>query len=223
MWSTPTSEQKAIWNLKSKYFFCRDPNDPYSLSVAKVSTFAGIAQVRRFSGIVAEKKSVKIVATVISNVDADSSGNENESAIQNENVFVSATQNETESANQNGAESAIENENESAIQNGNEFAVQNENESRNQVGEEAYYAVDYFSRFYIGRTLQKVKRNVWDMIFFHQPNFEGRPVFKCPAMDDQYIVYQSAIFYGPVGLMVVHEFTTPQLQDIIAAFEKKKQ
>ena len=90
------------------------------------------------------------------------------------------------------------------------------------VEEEAYYAVDFISRFYIGRTLKRSQQaGFWEMKFLHQSSVGGRTVFKWPATDDLDKVHESTIFYGPVGLTGVCQFTVAQLQEIETAFASR--
>ena len=87
---------------------------------------------------------------------------------------------------------------------------------------EAYYAVDFVTRFYIGRVLSHSDREgFWVVKFLHQSMIDGVASFKWPAKDDIDTVHESVIFYGPVALQGVSPFQVPCLEEIKAAFSQR--
>ena len=79
-----------------------------------------------------------------------------------------------------------------------------------------YFAVDYISRFYIGRGFRHMK-------FLHQYSRNGKVWFQWPRAADCDDVHHSAIFFGPVTTLEgVDEFSIAQLSDINAVFAELK-
>jgi len=87
---------------------------------------------------------------------------------------------------------------------------------------EKFYAVHYVDRFYIGRVLKHNKDNTFTMKFLHKVTVDGKALYKWPKTDDIDNVHLSNIFFGPVVLEGVFEFSLPDLKDIELAFQSMK-
>src|SRR6218665_820740 len=83
---------------------------------------------------------------------------------------------------------------------------------------EKYYAVDYVTRFYIGRVLKASDRpKFWHMKFLHQLK-KNSEIFKWPRAVDCAEVHESVIFFGPILLEGVHGLKVQNIDEINAAF-----
>ena len=88
---------------------------------------------------------------------------------------------------------------------------------------EKLYAVHYVDRFYVGRVLKKCEEeNFYTMKFLHKATVGGQAVYKWPKTDDIDHVHVSNIFFGPVKLEGVFEFSIPALKEIEGCFSKMK-
>ena len=79
---------------------------------------------------------------------------------------------------------------------------------------ENYYAVEYETKFYIGRTTRVIEDKV-EFKFLHQVV----KTFKWPLRDDNDIVYKRRVFFGPTVLAGTGPFEIPSLGDIDKLFK----
>ena len=79
---------------------------------------------------------------------------------------------------------------------------------------ENYYAVEYGTKFYIGRAIRVIEDKV-EFKFLHQVVKK----FKWPLRDDNDIVYKRRVFFGPTVLAGTGPFEIPSLGDIDKLFK----
>ena len=82
---------------------------------------------------------------------------------------------------------------------------------------ESYYAVDYVSKFYIGRLI-KVEGRVLTFKFLHPFQSEGVTLYDWPRRDDLDDSTLCCVFYGPIHLSGCGPFTVSNLQEITQLF-----
>ena len=87
------------------------------------------------------------------------------------------------------------------------------------VQKNAYYAVEYQKAYYFGRALGSPDGPFIDFKFLHCALSSGAKVLDWQRHGDINRVHSSNVFYGPVAIVGVGPFTSPQLSEVEQVYQ----